>query len=688
MTGLLSVLPLIWGSIKFAAIFSLVGIISLIILDSRKLDSTIDLVLHWFSTGLTLVIASQLVLLWLGILSYWSLFAVLTLTFTLLIIRRKTIPSPARSTNLGRYLNPIVVIAGVNFLAIIVILGTSKLLSPPSSGDALAYHLPMAAQWLQQPSIFAHDVRAWFYPGNAELILTFLMLPYHADLFAPIADSIYLIVIALVTVRLVSFFGLKIRTALLTGVLLTTSPLFVRTIGEFGNDLFLVMIFLLGLYFSLRVIDATEKTIPILLAASCIGIVIGTKYVGIPYAALLFLFILMTWNSLLRDQAFRLAPLAAVLILVLGGSYFLRNLILTGNPLYPLAFGLGQLSFPEGDMSHLVATSTGISRAELINSSLLSKWQSSDAILNLLIGSLRLVWPILMATAALLVLIIRRGKSLREFSSREIGLILVCLGTFAVFLATPLSAENIPGTLNQIRSSASLRFGMISMAFLLILGASLSPQTIALDRWLAIIALASGYSVLIGIGLLPFVVVIVVEIALLLVITGPYKGSFLSKMDALRFSQYRHLTIVAASAGLFSLLVISLTFAIAGPRQAQREAAYSQDGSTEVIGWFDRQQGEPVIAVSIGIRQYPFHGPYLGNRVVALGLSQAPAEWVRLIEDLEPDYIVVSRENGDSLSPTFESFPVQEEILRENPGVYRKIFDDDFVHVYGANWDH
>ncbi len=688
-----SLILLFLDSIKLIAIISIVAVISFKLIITQPLQNVVDFLLHWFAICLTVVLTIQLVLLWIGFLGYWGFLLASTFFLGLIIVKtggkipdpklslsifnsaQKLFYTPLQKLNLSFVL---LVTASISYL-----LGTAyeNMFLPPTSADALAYHLPMAAQWLQQGNILAHDIRVWYYPGNSELILAFLMLPFHADYVVKFADIIYLSIVALATTRLITFHKKSASTALLGGILLVTTPLFVRTLGALGNDLFLVMVFVLGLYFIFYAATTKGAKSSLLLSIVCVAILFGTKYTGIAYATVLATCALIMWSRSIWNIDFKYMPFVVGSIVLLGGTYYFRNLVLTGNPVYPTGINFGPLNFPTGDLSHLVASTQGISEEELKYSSLLTSGQLNVVIPSLGYHAFHLSWVLLALCVIMIGTSLKKKYSLNESCYGKLTILIVLLCASIIFLITPMSAENIPGTLNQIHSGASLRFGLPAFAMLAIFSIiSIESQTKKLNKWLIFLILIN---VILGISrsFYLFIFTVFVTLVILLIYSLMASGRKILFPFQIDYRNKRIVvTVLIGSIVLFS----TLTSVLASVQQTRRLSVYTYGGKTNIIEWLDRQSKESVLLVSIGIRNYPFYGPQLQNRVVALGLSQTLEEWSLFVNQVKPDYIVISREHGDRNSPTFGFFPKQETLFESNPSDFQMVYSDQFVRVYST----
>jgi hypothetical protein len=691
-----SLIFLFVGSIKLIILISIVAVLSFKLVVAQSIKYVVDFILHWFAICLAILLTIQLILLWIGFFGYWEFLLVSISLLGLILVRTKgkaqalkfSFPSlgSARKKIHTQYTSimksaPSYVLFIVVSTIYVLIITFKNVLLPPTSGDALAYHLPMAAQWLRQGSILAHDTRVWFYPGNSELMLTFFMLPFHADFIVSISDTVYLCVVALSMACLIKLLGGSFCTGVLGGTLLVTTPLFLRTLGKLGSDLFLAMVFVLGLYFVFYAARIKEAKLSIGLSIVFIAILFGTKYIGAAYAFVLAICAVMMWSRSIWGVVLKQMPYVIGIILLLGGTYYFRNFILLGNPVYPIGINFGPLSFPAGDLSHLVASVRGISEEELRHSSLLTCGQLDTAFFSLGYHALRLSWGSISLFAIMIGTLIKRKHLSTVIGYGKLIILVALLSASVIFLMTPMSAENIPGTLNQISRGASLRFGLTAFALLTIFNATnIALQTNKTNKWLLLIILTN----LISLTFRSFYVfILTILVTLIILLTYRLISSGRIDLSAFQIDLRNKKMIVTALIGFIVIFSVMLS-AMATIHQTLRLSVYTYGGETTVIEWLDQQAKGSTLLVSIGIRNYPFFGSQLENRVIALGLSQTLEEWASLIDQVNPDYVVVSREKGDRNSPTFGLFPEQENLFVTKSENFQMVYSDQFVHVYSV----
>lgn len=216
----------------------------------------------------------------------------------------------------------------------------------PIGWDALTYHLPIAAGFVTRGTLatpsgpFSMDHYAHF-PNQAELFVSWFMLPFHADLVAGLTSVLLLACAWLVAYALSRTLDLDESDAALAATCITTSPFLYGFAAGANNDLFVCTMGLASVLFLVRWLDARH---PADGAALCMaaGLAVGAKYTALPLAALVLLVALGA--AVRADEATRRGRTRAVqlgialgLLLAGGGRPYISNLASTGNPVYPLA---------------------------------------------------------------------------------------------------------------------------------------------------------------------------------------------------------------------------------------------------------------------------------------------------------------------------------------------------------------
>ncbi len=350
--------------------------------------------------------------------------------------------------------------------------------------DSLWYHLPFAADMAQTHSVVGmHHVETvftnWFYPQNSELLHAVGILLVGRDTLSLFLNFGWLAMAFLAAYCVGRPYGRGAVTAVAAAILLECHTLVVRDPGSAKNDLAAAALVLASIAILVeayarrsvvelrRVYDAEAqprawKLAPWAVAAAGLaaGLAVGTRVTGIAMAAALTVAVVVLAPRRRRVGAFAWWFVPA---LAGGGFWYLRNLVVAGNPL-PEVESLGPISLPhpvrlqEGRPDFSIAhylTDTGV-------------WRHYFA--PGLHDAFGVLWPLVVfGAAAAALLAILRG---RDRIVRWIGV--AALFGLLAYLFTPLSAAGAEGA--PVGFGINIRYVIPA----LLAGIVLVP----LDRWL------------------------------------------------------------------------------------------------------------------------------------------------------------------------------------------------------------
>jgi hypothetical protein len=235
----------------------------------------------------------------------------------------------------------------------------------PYAYDAMTYHLFFPARWLQEGRLFVvptpfGDPAPAYAPSNTELWYLWLLSVTRSDLLARSGQFVYLL-LALLAIRGIGRrLALPPVAALAPALLLLVTPTVLRQAAQPEVDLALAALFLAALAFLLDFADSRDGR-DLALSGIAAGLFLGTKYVAVVYAPVLvvpLLWIVLGDRNATRARRSALLLGWAALALACGGFWYARNLILTGNPLFPAAVTLAGHTLFDGP----------ITRAEMVRS--------------------------------------------------------------------------------------------------------------------------------------------------------------------------------------------------------------------------------------------------------------------------------------------------------------------------------
>jgi hypothetical protein len=321
--------------------------------------------------------------------------------------------------------------------------------------DSLWYHLPFAADMVQSHSLTGmHHVDTvftnWFYPQNSELLHGVGMLLTGRDTLSLFLNYGWLVVAFLAAWCIGRPYGRGALSVVAASILLEAHVLVVREPGAAKNDLMAAALLLAAiailvnawnLHRNGRADDAGSRGEPLALglpvgwalaaAGLAVGLAAGTKVTALAMAAALTVAAVVLAPAGRRWAA---AGWWLVPALLGGGFWYLRNLVVAGNPL-PAIESLGPISLPHPQRLQIgrpdfsiahYATDTGV-------------W--SEYFAPGLHSGFGALWPLVIGgavLAALLALLKGRDRAVRAAGG-------VVLFGFVAYLFTPLSAAGADG---------------------------------------------------------------------------------------------------------------------------------------------------------------------------------------------------------------------------------------------------
>jgi hypothetical protein len=214
-----------------------------------------------------------------------------------------------------------------------------SVLAPPSSIDALVYHLRVPHEYLRSRRMvpLRDDVRT-FQPLNVEMLFAFGMA-LRDDVVAASLHWVLAIGAALSAGAWAR--RLRAKSPLVAMAIFVCSPLFVWESTSSFIDLGLSLFTSLGLLWATT--EAECSPVGILLAATFAGFAAGSKFTGCGAAVLVGGAAFLHARQERRPGLVRLLTVGAGAALI-AAPWYLRNLLWTGNPFFPLAnrlFGRG-----------------------------------------------------------------------------------------------------------------------------------------------------------------------------------------------------------------------------------------------------------------------------------------------------------------------------------------------------------
>ena len=222
--------------------------------------------------------------------------------------------------------------------------------------DDLTYHAPAFADWVTQHGIVLSpfDYHA-YYSFNAEALAAWCVLPFHTDGLVGMAGAFWLGLLWLASARLVMLLGGNRIQALIAASLVTAAPVVATMAARVSSP----DIAGTAMIFSATTFLAPDnKRSPAVSVGSAayagglLGFALGCK---VSFG--LVLFVVLCWvlfsRSLATNRSDRLRIAAIIFLtsMITGGAWYVRNLVLTGNPVFPAQLGPFAGPFTQADQS-------------------------------------------------------------------------------------------------------------------------------------------------------------------------------------------------------------------------------------------------------------------------------------------------------------------------------------------------
>ncbi len=245
-------------------------------------------------------------------------------------------------------------------------------LTPPWSYDALMYHL-------EAPRLFLEAGRLLFLPeiwqANGPLLTEMLFLPglaFGSDSFARLIHATFGLWLSLAVYAFALSFTNQ-RAARLSFWIIIGVPGLPIVAGFAYIDLSWALYTFLAVYALARSSQNTDLRGWLALAGVLIGFAMGTKYLALGGFAALTCWILLHGFRKKQPRTFAHAARFILTASLIAAPWYLKNLFLAGNPVFP--FGSGGPEWPPERLDLLLAHLGSIGRPENILEYLLLPWK-------------------------------------------------------------------------------------------------------------------------------------------------------------------------------------------------------------------------------------------------------------------------------------------------------------------------
>lgn len=307
--------------------------------------------------------------------------------------------------------------------------------------DPLTFHMPNVARWMETGSLWQIDqflplLAHGNYPNSGDVVLLAATLPWHNDFFARFAITAFVVVMAVAVFAVARELRVPPAPATLAAAVAASVSVVGRSAIPLAMpDAVLYATFALGALFLLRHVR-TGRTSDLVLAALGLGVAFGTKWYGVTTVAVLALVWAAGRLAARRPTRLVLGEGAALggIVAAVGGIWMLRNLVESGNPVFPVKvapFGVTIFDAPRDVLREQV----GFSIAHYAGDP--SLWDT--LVVELYEG---LGFALFACAVGLVAALLLGGRGIDR---RVLGMAVAALGLAAAYAVTPYTALGLEG---------------------------------------------------------------------------------------------------------------------------------------------------------------------------------------------------------------------------------------------------
>ncbi|GAP97612.1 hypothetical protein [Leptolyngbya sp. NIES-2104] len=231
------------------------------------------------------------------------------------------------------------------FVVVFLNLIVYAILTPITSYDSLAYHLPAMAKWYQVGHFAVLDEfkleLIGYYPYSWEALCLLFMFPFREDVLVTFPNFVAWLILGGATYLIAQQFSAQRIYSLAAALFVLTLPLLTQLVNSIHVDIQFAAFFLSAFYF-LLVWWNSRFVSDFVLAIISTGMMLGIKTSAIPYGVLLVLSIALfpillprpaaAWFVHLNRFSKGFAWLGSAIALLLGSFWYLKNFLSIGNP--------------------------------------------------------------------------------------------------------------------------------------------------------------------------------------------------------------------------------------------------------------------------------------------------------------------------------------------------------------------
>lgn len=232
------------------------------------------------------------------------------------------------------------------------------LVLPPYAFDALSYHLPVVATWVQTGGLGLDPLSTCcaYYALNAELLLAWPVALLGDDLLVGVVQLLAAVLCGLASAGIARTAGASRSGAAACGALVVCIPALLAQAPTAYVDVLVAALVLSALH-ALARFAVTARLLDLVVPAACAGLLSGVKGIGPIWAIALLATAGAVTTVHVRRGRLRARPGVAALgavvttCLLLGGWWYVRSIAETGNPVYPLRLQIAGRTLFDGPLT-------------------------------------------------------------------------------------------------------------------------------------------------------------------------------------------------------------------------------------------------------------------------------------------------------------------------------------------------
>lgn len=342
-------------------LINLVVVISSVILTRNffKIKQLCDYILTVFILFLAQIILVELLLGSIGILYFSNVFiahlVILTVVYLSCSNRNNLVPE---KPDVEPFINNnLLILAFSVFSAFFLIKSYINFINPPICPDSLQYHLTFPAAWiksgkLDSPFVIFQGIFSFnhprievsgisYFPINAELFFAWLMMPLRNAFLADSGQVPFYIIGIIAVYSILRKYAVDTKIALLSGFLWALIPNIFKQLKNGSQVDVICSVFLLLVFNSLLLLRKDFTYRKAVLFGILAGIFAGVKFFNVIWLTAFIALIFYILYGGFKSNKFSLKTIVCFLAVIMstallfGGYIYIKNLIFTGNPVFP-----------------------------------------------------------------------------------------------------------------------------------------------------------------------------------------------------------------------------------------------------------------------------------------------------------------------------------------------------------------